>query len=407
MKILIVKKSCLWVFAIITVLFVIGCQGPSIYQQDKTPKIEPETKPPVKPPTALDKTGRLSAEEIFLPHHKRDHVGKETGTRTKWYRLEIHEPCTLAISLDTLTTTRSLELQLLNKRGKLLATGIGIGSIEKISMNVESGIYHIQVYVPVHRDDGGSYILTVESVTGIGSSMENPRLLSPGKTVTDSVGTKTGTMSRWFKFEIKTPANINVQLSAGGSYKDLDMKLLDNTGKLLISATGTGTAEKISKKVLEGEYYIQVKNVKDVTGCDYSLKLKTYLLGLNAMGASMEKAIAITPGKEPITGSLGDIYGLKSRWYKIIANYNVCIEIQFFVVNPKSALQLELIDDKKDPLDLEPYKPKKNTFIKHVGTGIYYLKVLTRKKIGDSKYKLYVRLNTDLGQEFIKIKNSQ
>lgn len=399
MKILIFKKSCIWVFIIFSVLFVMGCKSPSIYQPIKTTKTEPGMKPAEKP---YDKPGRLSAVKISLPYHKRDQVGKETGTRTKWYKLEIYKSCILEISLDTLKTTRNLDLQLLNERGNLLTTGVGIGSIEKISMSVDSGVYHIQVYVPVHRDDGGSYILKVESVTGMGSSMDNPLLLVSGKTANDSVGIKKGTISRWFKFEIKTPAKIKVQLSARESFKDLDMKLRDNTGDILKSATGTGTTEKISKKVAEGEYYIQVVNVKDDSGCDYSLNLKTYPLRLNEKGASMEKAIAITPGKE-ISAHLGDIYGLKSRWYKIIANDTVCIEIQFYVINPQSDLLIKLIDEEKNPLNLKRYTPKKNMFIKHVGKGTYYLKVFTHQKVGDSKYKLYVRLNKYLGPDFIKI----
>jgi hypothetical protein len=384
------------------VLFFSGCGSSSTTQAGKTPKTEPIVKPAEKPSY---KPERQSARMISLPFQEKDRVGKDTGTRTKEYRLEIASPCTLEAALETSAAAPDLELQLLNETRRLIANGVASDNGRKITLDINRGEYYIRVYVPAYRDYSTLYLLTVESICGKGSSMDNPLPLKSGKPVNETVGAKTGTISRWHKFKIDTPADLNIQLSAWDSFQDLDLKLRDRTGEILISGTNTGPTERISKRVIEGNYYIEVVTAKDDTGSDYLLNLESFPLGLNAPGTSPGKAIEMTPGQVPITDSLGDIFGLKSRYYRITINpqntgKEKCIKIYFEILNHQSDLEIELSNENKQKLPLECETQKK--YIPKVGKSIYYLRVFTHQKKGASGYELSVKLIDDPNGGFIK-----
>ncbi len=216
---------------------------------------------------------RPDAVEISLPFRCKQPVDKNAGTLTKWYKLLIDSPCALDVSIDTMGTTRDLELQILDDQDKVLADVDRKGSIEKIALRLKRGIYYIKVYVPAYRNNGFTYLLTVESISETGSSMMDPLHLSPGKTIADTVGIKTGALSRWYKIKTETPAILDVQLRAQDLSQDLDLKLYSITGDSLISGTAAGPTEQVSKKVAAGDYYLEIKTVKDESGCDYSLYL--------------------------------------------------------------------------------------------------------------------------------------
>lgn len=400
----ILKNPYPYALAIILILvfFSSGCGSSSTYRTGKTPQTEPVVKPAQK---FHYKTKRQSARKISLPFQEKDRVGKVIGTQTKEYKLEIINPCTLEAMLETSAVTPDLEMQLLDENRSLLAKGEEIETSRKISQGVNRGEYYIQVHVPTNRDAGILYLLTVESVRGKGSSMDNPLPLKSGKPVNETVGAKTGTISRWHKFKIDTPADLNIQLSAWDSFQDLDLKLRDRTGEILISGTNTGPTERISKRVIEGNYYIEVVTAKDDTGSDYLLNLESFPLGLNAPGTSPGKAIEMTPGQVPITDSLGDIFGLKSRYYRITINpqntgKEKCIKIYFEILNHQSDLEIELSNENKQKLPLECETQKK--YIPKVGKSIYYLRVFTHQKKGASGYELSVKLIDDPNGGFIK-----
>ena len=384
------KNLFVWTFIVILVLFLIGC-GTTSTQTQITPSQKKMEEQPIKRISASDP--RKSAVRISLPFHKKGNIGRESGTQAKMYKLEIARQNTVVVSLEMLKGDPDLELQLLNEQGDSIATGMGVGSFQKLAATVNHGIYYIQVQTPTYRNEDDSYFLTVVSTSDKGSSRENPLYLVPNDSINDTVGEKNGTLSRWHKVTIESPAELSAQLTTQDKSQDIDLILHNSVGETLVTGTNTGPTEQISKKVVEGVYYIEAKTVKSCSGCDYLLKLKTEFLGLKAPGASRERAITLNAGNGLISGHLGDIYGLKERWYKVSSNGKYFVEIQFMVNKPLSEIRIELLDAHDNPQILVPHLQKNYTFNIKANAGTYYLRVFTPQKVGESKYQLGVKFN--------------
>jgi hypothetical protein len=393
MKRLLIRKPAFWTIIIIPILILTGCGSRSTYQPHQPVKTEPRTTPSPRPTPKPPE--RLSAEELTIPCRIKNRIGKEPGSQSKWYKIELDRSTTIDVTLENLYGERGIELKLLNKNGISIARGERRGSVVRISRSLTRGLYYLQLRAREPGSTDNFYQLTIKSLTGRGSSMDNPVYLQPGSTFIDAVGRKSGTISRWYRVNLKTPSKLNVNLSADKRYRDFDLKLRNSTGKILTSGTATGPTEQISQKLCEGDYRIEVLSAGDDAGGNYALTVKAYPLNLNNPGATIENAIVVTSEENPITGYLGEMLGLKSRWYKIDANKKVCLEVQFKVIKNLSKLRIELIEiknDEKNSLQLIRYSKKSNTHIKHIEKGTYYLRVKTDQKRGASEYRLSVYL---------------
>jgi hypothetical protein len=401
------KQKYLWMLIIIQISFLIGCESYSTYKEPvttaptKTEKTEPvQAEPPKKPSY---KSPREKAPRIHLPFNVRDKIA--FPSRSKWYRLRISKPAVLEISLEVLQGDPHIDLMLMDQHeGSWSGRRETNGS--KITEYLRRGIYYILVKADRYKDIG-SYILTGKSVLVPGASMADAIVMKPGRTIPGTVGAKNGTIAMWYKTTIDSPSHLTLSLSSDNSYADLDLKIHDVTRTTIASSTGTGSTEKISRTVLEGEYYFQVLDAGD-TGGDYSLELTANPVGMNTPGFSMDNPISITSWGSEIAGRLGDPYKQKSTWYKIDINYKICLHIRFEVVDPVSVLRIELIElknEQKEKLPLKRTYPKKYKFARVVEEGTYFLRVYTNNKKGESQYTLSVNLVDDPDTGFTRIRN--
>lgn len=249
----------------------------------------PVQREPIKTIPSLREPGRSSASLVQLHRSVHDKVGKGAGIKSKWYKVRVAHRVKLQISLDIYQSNQDLDLKLYNSWGTEISKSSGSSNSEHISTDVGSGTYYIQVYA--YKDNmGSSFGLRVdsESLRSIKKRedqtinlREFPKSLAEFISSnneafddTDYVGIRNGIKSKWYRFEIKKTTRIEIELDIYSTGNDLDIELQDEAGERVAASTGTGTVEKIDKKIQPGTYYIRVYAVKNRDGSDFKLKVK-------------------------------------------------------------------------------------------------------------------------------------
>ena len=227
-----------------------------------------------------DGTAKL-AQDFKLPGKiftAKDDIGFELGgvrDQKDYYELNLTKDSEVSISLDGLT--QNANIKLLGKDGKNVEfSSSNLGkSREEITTTLDKGKYY--VLVEPYQTERTSYNLSVAADAQIqdkDGSLPGKKL-NIGKSVTDSIGVKTGKridQDDYYNFELKKESEITLDLQKLTQNADIELYGEDGTTQILASNNSGNKAETISSILDPGKYYVRIKNV-GTNNTEYRLSL--------------------------------------------------------------------------------------------------------------------------------------
>jgi hypothetical protein len=227
-----------------------------------------------------DGTAKL-AQDFKLPGKiftAKDDIGFELGgvrDQKDYYELNLTKDSEVSISLDGLT--QNANIKLLGKDGKNVEfSSSNLGKErEEITTTLDKGKYY--VLVEPYQTERTSYNLSVAADAQIqdkDGSLPGKKL-NIGKSVTDSIGVKTGKridQDDYYNFELKKESEITLDLQKLTQNADIELYGEDGTTQILASNNSGNKAETISSILDPGKYYVRIKNV-GTNNTEYRLSL--------------------------------------------------------------------------------------------------------------------------------------
>ncbi|MCP9296423.1 MAG: PPC domain-containing protein [Planktothrix agardhii LY1] len=216
-----------------------------------------------------DGTAKL-AQDFKLPgkiFSAKDDIGFELGgvrDQKDYYELNLTKNSEVSISLDGLT--QNANIKLLGKDGKNIEfSSSNLGKErEEITTTLDKGKYY--VLVEPYQTERTSYNLSVAADAQIidkDGSLPGKKL-NIGKSVTDSIGVKTGKridQDDYYNFELKKESEITLNLQKLTQNADIELYGEDGTTQILASNNSGNKAETINSILDPGKYYVRVKSV--------------------------------------------------------------------------------------------------------------------------------------------------
>lgn len=336
-------------------LIFIGCQS------EIKPKIEPAIpKKPEPIPEKLKDQGKEKVLEFILPFSIKDKVGKGTGFRSRLFKMIIDEPCILDILLDIKEKDQDLDLLLCNEAEVIIGTSSEEGQEEKISTEVEEGIYYIRVKV---CED---YYVSRFLLSAKGSPRPQISQVTPITPLPE-----------------KTQGEIQIPEILPGVIKEQpepEKKQIDEI-----------------KEPIQKPQPLQEKEKPSGPG---SSKEQAIKMPSNSWNKKIKQGINFW--KKEIEDSLDEKYGLTSRWYQFNIDANGCLEIRLEVKDYNESLSI-LLTNHQDSILREIKTQTSITFSIRVQKGIYFLNIFAGEIVEEMIYTLSLTLREDPKSGFIKV----
>ncbi|HEX4797229.1 MAG TPA: PPC domain-containing protein [Humisphaera sp.] len=244
-------------------LYYVDVISPELATASYTLTIKPSIQGNVPPDNAGNtlalarNIGALSGTQAF-----NDFVG--SVDTNDYYKFTLANKSNVTLNLSGLSG--NADLQLLNSTGGSLATSAKTGTTaDIITKTLDVGTYYARVYPISGASTNYSLTMTGTLYDGAGGTLAtalNTGALIGTKTYKDFVGTVD--TDDYYAFTLPASANITAGISGLGD--NADIELLDSNGVLISNSINTGiTADKISKTLGAGKYYVHVLSASPAT----------------------------------------------------------------------------------------------------------------------------------------------
>ena len=196
-----------------------------------------------------------------------------TATDVDYYKISVPSGSKVKVSINFKHSQGDLDMKVLSSSGSTLGKSAGTGNSESVAVASASGTVYFQVYG--YRGAKTKYTLsfsvTKKKVTSNDTRAGATKVSVPYSTSTKSIGTSKDLDH--YTFTVTKTKKVTASISFTHSKGDLELYLMNSSGKVIAKSTSTKSFESVSKTVSSGKYYVLVFGYKGAKG-KYSMSIR-------------------------------------------------------------------------------------------------------------------------------------
>lgn len=195
-----------------------------------------------------------------------------TSSDVDYYKIKVASGSKVKVSINFKNSDGDLDMKVSSSTGASLGKSAGTGNTETVEVASASGTVYFQVYG--YKGAKAKYTLSF-SVTKKAKSNDTKegatKISVPYSTSTKSIGTSKDLDH--YTFTLTRTKKVTASISFTHSSGDLELYLMNSSGKVIGKSTSTKSFESISKTLSSGKYYVLVFGYKGAKG-KYSMSVK-------------------------------------------------------------------------------------------------------------------------------------
>lgn len=196
-----------------------------------------------------------------------------TSTDVDYYKLSVASGSKVTVSVKFNHSQGDLDMKVLSSSGSTLGKSAGTGNTETVTLDSASGTVYFQVYGyrGAKADYTLSFQVTKKKPTSNDTMAGATKISVPYSTSTKSIGTSKD--KDYYTFTLSRTKRVTASISFTHSKGDLELYLLNSSGKVVGKSTSVKSFESITKTLSSGKYYVLVFGYKGAKG-KYSMSVR-------------------------------------------------------------------------------------------------------------------------------------
>lgn len=212
------------------------------------------------------------------------------------------------------------------------------------------------------------------------------QLVSVPFDIIERVGFEYGVKARWYRFEVTGTSDIDLGLQVFGKDNDLAIEIRDSSYTILETKTvRSGERGNIKRAVSPGTYEIRVYIYDDSRTESYKLSCTTIKNKLETSNIADSKAISLG---EEIKDSVGDVNGLKDRWYSFYIDNSKEVNITLDSSDRGEDIDLFLANAAGKEIKSSAGSGASEHITERLDRGFYYIRVYASKDNDGCQFSL-------------------